>query len=81
VIINKGLAIISYNQSSKKYEMKLTEATVRITHKNTVEINLSWKTGYTRFVIEANELQWFEQEFSSSDGKSWKQIVEIKLAR
>jgi hypothetical protein len=34
-----------------------------------------------RFIIEANELQWFEQEFSSSDGKSWKQIVEIKLAR
>jgi len=33
-----------------------------------------------RFIIEANELQWFEQEFSSSDGKSWKQIVEIKLA-
>jgi hypothetical protein len=88
VIINNGLAIISYNQPSKKYEMKffqadgsLADATVRIIHKNTVEVNLSWKTGYTRFVIEVNESQWFEQGFSSSDRKSWKQIFEMKLAR
>jgi hypothetical protein len=40
VIINNGLAIISYDQTSKKYEMKffqadgsLTDATVRIIHK------------------------------------------------
>ena len=88
VIINNGLAIISYNQPTKKYEMKffqadgsLTDATVRIIHKNTIEINLSRKTGYTRFVIEANESQWFEQGFSSSDGKSWKQVFEMKLTR
>jgi hypothetical protein len=88
VIINNGLAIISYNRPSKKYEMKffqsdgsLADATVRIIHKNIVEVNLSPKTGYTRFVIEANESKWFEQGFSSSDGKSWKQIFEMKLAR
>ena len=34
-----------------------------------------------RFVIEANESQWFEQGFSSSDGKSWTPIFEMKLAR
>ena len=88
VIINNGLAIISYDLLSKKYEMKFFQsdgsaanATVRITDKNTVEINLHRKSGYTRFVIEAKNSQWFEQAFSSDDGKNWNQVFEMKLTR
>jgi hypothetical protein len=88
VIINNGLAIISYDFPAKSYKMKffqsdgsLAEADVKLTNEYTVEINLHRKSGYTRFVIEAKESRWFEQAFSSNDGKNWNQFFEMNLTR
>jgi hypothetical protein len=88
VIINNGLAIISYDIPAKAYKMKffqsdgsLAEADVRLINENTVEINLHRKSGFTRFVIEAKESRWFEQAFSSNDGRTWNQFFEMNLTR
>jgi len=88
VIINNGLAIINYDIPTKEYKMKFfqsdgsfAEADVSIINENTVEINLHRQSGYTRFVIEAKNSQWFEQAFSSNDGKNWNQFFEMKLTR
>lgn len=55
------------------------EADVSITNENTAEINLHRSSGYTRFIIEIKNSQWFEKAFSSSDGKNWNQFFEMKL--
>ena len=88
IIVNNGLAIISYDLPTKKYKMiffqldgSVAEADVRITHENTAEINLHRSSGFTRFIIEAKNAQWFEKAFSSSDGKNWNQFFEMKLTR
>jgi hypothetical protein len=88
VIINSGLAVIRYNVTSKKYEMhffqadgSVAEAQVIIKDKNTAEINLNRGSSYTRFVIGTRDNVWFEQAFTSSDGKDWEQFFEMKLVR
>ncbi|HKO81821.1 MAG TPA: hypothetical protein VJU78_15555, partial [Chitinophagaceae bacterium] len=60
VIINNGLAIISYDLPTKKYKMiffqsdgSVAKADVSLPKENTAEINLHRKSGYTRFIIEA----------------------------
>jgi hypothetical protein len=88
VIINNGLAIINYDLPRKKYKMiffqadgSFAEADVSITNENTAEINLHRSSGYTRFIIEVKNSQWFEKAFSSSDGKNWNQFFEMKLIK
>jgi hypothetical protein len=88
VIINNGLAIVNYDPQSKEYKMifyqsdaSAAKATVKIIAGNTAEISIHRETGYTRFVIEAKNKQWFEKGFSSSDGKTWNQFFEMKLVK
>ena len=77
IIINNGLAIISYDLLTKKYKMiffqsdgSFAEAEVSIPNENTAEINLHRSSGYARFIIEVKNSQWLEKAFSSSDGKN-----------
>ena len=88
LIINNGLAIINYDSPTDEYRMiffqsdaSVAKASVKLIAGNTVEINLHREAGYTRFVIEAKNEQWFEKGFSSSDGKIWNQFFEMKLAK
>ncbi len=57
------------------------DATVSLPNEHTAEINLHRASGYTRFIIEVKNAQWFEKAFSSSDGKNWNQFFEMKLTR
>lgn len=88
IAINNGLAIVSYDLPGKKYKMiffqadgSFTEGEVSLPNENTAEINFHRSSGYTRFIIEVKNLQWFEKAFSSSDGKSWNQFFEMNLTK
>ena len=88
IVINNGLAIVNYDLQSGEYKMifyqsdaSVATATVKLIANNTAEINLQRKSGYTRFVIEIKNNQWFEQAFSSNDGKTWDQFFEMQLTR
>lgn len=86
IIINNGLAIVTYDVQAGSYNMifyqsdaSAATATVTITAAKTAEIHIHRGSGHTRFVIEIKNNQWFEKGFSSNDGTTWNQFFEMKL--
>ena len=85
-IINNGLALVRYDTTKNAYEMDFYQsdgsratATVYLLKTNIAEIILSRAGSFTKFVIEIRNKRWFEQAFSSPDGKNWTQFFEMDL--
>lgn len=89
VITHQALAVLSYDESEKRYHFRAYEAGGRFVDAEakapdgrTLEWGLDTPRGRICYTIKRTESdQWFETGEISSDGKAWQKFFEMTLQR
>ncbi len=87
-IITNAKSILSYNDVSKQYSLKVTmsdgsvfEPEASLTQPSTFEWRLQYAGGYLKYIHEVKGNTWMVKGFNSADGINWNQIVESELSK
>jgi hypothetical protein len=87
-IITNAKSILSYNDVTKQYSLKVTtsdgsvfEPEASLIRPSTFEWRLQYAGGYLKYIHEVKGKTWMVKGFSSSDGTNWNQIVESELSK
>jgi hypothetical protein len=87
-IINNALGILSYNESSNKFMLRVVnfngsyaEADARITQPFTFEWSMRYQGVYWKYIIEVKNKKWLEKGYSSTDGTNWNPFFEMELSK
>jgi hypothetical protein len=87
-IINNALGILSYNETSNKYILRVlnfdgsySEADARIIQPSTFEWKMTYAGTHLKYIIKVKNKKWMETGYKSTDGTTWNRFFEMELSQ
>lgn len=88
IVVNDALGIVSFDQTSKKYRLRIfqsdgsfVEANASVIRPAQFEFNLQIPGAYVKYVIEVVDKKWIEKAYRSVDKTTWEVFFEMILLR